>query len=511
MATGTSAAALVSLGLDRGAAEPMQRQLYDQIREAVLSGRLSPGARLPSTRALCRELKCSRNTVIGAFDQLLSEGYLEGRRGSGTFVSRVLPEELLSARRGGARPPAPRGGAPGVSARGRRLTEVLPGRGARHRAFTPGLPDLSCFPFDVWGRLMARVWRRPGAELPVHGAAGGDLRLRRAIAGYLRAVRAVDCEAGQVIVTTGAQQALDLAVRILLDPGDAAWIEEPGYPGLRGPLIANGARLVPVPVDGEGLSVTEGRRLAPAARLAVVSPSHQYPLGITMSLPRRLELLDWAREAGAWILEDDYDSEYRYAGRPLAALQGLEASAGSGAGRVLYVGSFSKVLFPSLRLGYLIVPAPLADAFMRARAAVDDHPSAIVQPVLARFIEEGHFAAHVRRTRALYAERQAALVKAATGRLGGLLEVAPDDAGMHLVARLGAELARRASDREVEARALEAGVTAPALAGYYLGEPATQGVMLGYAAVPEAEIAAAVDTLAAVLDPAPRSSAGLRR
>ena len=497
MAPRESRAALLALGLEPGSTRPLHRQLYDQMRDAVLSGRLAPGTRLPATRSLARELACSRNTVVAAFDQLIAEGYLEGRTGSGTYVSGVLPEELLAARpRRQAERPAADGGR-SLSARGRALAEVLLPRPPRHRAFVPGLPDLEDFPFDIWGRSLARTWRRPPRDLLSHGAAAGHLPLRRAIAAYLRAVRALDCTAEQVIITSGAQQALDLAARLLLAPGDAVWLEEPGYPGLRGPLLANGAELVPVPVDDEGLSLAEGRRLAPAARLAVVSPSHQYPMGVTMSLARRLELLDWARSNDAWILEDDFDSEYRYAGRPLAALQGLDAAEGPGC--VLYVGSFSKVLFPSLRLGYLVVPPGLAEAFARARAAVDDHPSATVQPALAAFIEEGHFAAHVRRMRGRYAERQAALLEAARQHLDGRLTLAPDPAGMHLVARLGPELAGRLSDGEIEGRAAAAGVTAFALSTFFLGKPRQEGLLLGYAALSEAEIDAGAQRLAGVL------------
>ena len=492
-----SRAALLALGLERKAAAPLQRQLYDQLREAVLAGRLAPGTRLPATRSLARELDCSRNTVVAAVEQLVAEGYLEGRVGSGTYVSGVLPEELLSAkRRAGTATKAPAGNRR-LSARGRALAEVIVERPPRHKAFVPGLADCSAFPFDLWGRALARVWRRPPRALLSHGDPAGHLPLRRAIVAYLKAVRAVDCAPEQVIITSGAQQALDLAARVLLEPGDAVWLEEPGYPGLRGPLVANGAELVPVPVDAEGLSVEAGRRLAPKARMAVVTPSHQYPLGVTMTLARRLALLDWARSSGAWILEDDFDSEYRYAGRPLAALQGLDAAEGQGC--VLYVGSFSKVLFPSLRLGYLVVPPGLAAPIARARAAIDDHPSAVVQPALTAFIEEGHFAAHVRRMRGLYEERQARLIAALERELGGLLLVAPDAAGMHLVAGLGPDLAARYSDRDLEVRAAAGGVTAFALSSFFLGRPRREGLLLGYAALTGSEIDAGAKRLAAAI------------
>jgi len=496
----------------------LHRQIYDHVRELVLNGRLAPGARLPSSRGLARDLGCGRNAVVAAYDQLLSEGYVEGRHGSGTYVSRVLPEERLIAQQSrAARRTTSLAMIPGrLSARGQALAALRPKRprdGAPRRAFTPGLPDLGQFPFEVWSRLLSRAWRRPPESLALHGDPAGHRGLREAIARYLCAVRALRCDWTQVIVTSGAQQGLDLAARLLLDPGEAAWIEEPGYLGLRGPLMAAQTKLVPLPVDREGISVTEGRRRAPSARLAVVTPSHQYPLGVTMSLARRLELLDWAREADAWIIEDDYDSEFRYAGRPLAALQGLDAdrvrdedsSAHGAGGRVIYLGTFSKILFPSLRLGYLVVPAALAEPLARARAALDDHPSAVAQPALAAFLEDGHFAAHVRRMRLLYGARRDCLLAAAGRHLDGLLELTPDAAGLHLVARLAPELKARMDDRAAAARAAAAGLATPPLSSYYLkpdpdaAAPPEQGLLLGYAAVSEPEIEAGIVALARAL------------
>jgi GntR family transcriptional regulator/MocR family aminotransferase len=500
MASRRASASLVALALDREAPEALQRQLYGQLRDAVLTGRLAPGTRLPASRALARELGCSRNTVVTALEQLLSEGYLEGRRGSGTYVSPVLPEHLLTAPREAAPSArAPAAAQHGLSARGERLARLVPPRRPAQRAFALDLPETGLFPFEVWGRLLRRVWRSPPDALLAHGDPAGYAPLRAAIARYLGAARALDCHAGQILITSGAQQAVDLTARLLLEPGDRVLIEDPGYPGARGPLLAAGCELVPVPVDAEGLALETGRRLAPAARLALVAPSHQYPLGRTMSLARRLALLDWAHETGGWILEDDYDSEYRYAGRPLAALQGLDARRPDRGGRVIYLGSFSKVLFPGLRLGYLVVPEALAAPFARARAALDDHPSTIVQPALAAFIEEGHFAAHLRRMRTLYAGRQAALLTAARRHLAGLLELEPDEAGLHLVARPTSALAARMSDREAARRAEAAGVTVSPLSTYFLGAPSAQGLLLGYAGVPEDEIDRVVRFLAGAL------------
>jgi GntR family transcriptional regulator/MocR family aminotransferase len=294
----------------------------------------------------------------------------------------------------------------------------------------------------------------------------------------------------QVIVVSGSQQALDLSARVLLDPGDAVWVEDPGYMGARGALSGAGARLVPVPVDEEGLEVAKGIEREPGARLACVTPSHQYPLGVTMSLGRRLELLGWAGRSGAWVIEDDYDSEYRYTGRPLEALQGLDTG-----GRVLYVGTFSKVLFPALRLGYLVVPPDLVDAFASARELTDRHPPTVEQAVLAGFIDEGHFVRHLRRMRALYARRQAALVEEAAHELPGLLDVGPAAAGLHLVGWLP----EGEDDREASRRAANRGVEAPPVSLYGAELRVRGGLMLGYAAVAEREMRGGVRRLAEAL------------
>lgn len=489
-------AALLPIALDRVEATPLHRQLYDQMRDLILAGRLGAGARLPSTRTLARELGVSRNTVTGAFDQLLAEGYVVGRVGAGSYVSDELPEEALSAR--ATRPPEGLSERPrlrGLSNRGTRLAGLRKaGGGVRSAAFTPGLPDLDGFPFDVWSRLMSKAWRRPPRDLLANAEPAGYLPLRRAIATYLRAVRGVRCTADQVIVVSGAQQAIGLAAHVLMDEGDPALIEEPGYAGVRGALTAAGARQVPVPVDAEGMDIAWAERAAPDAKLACVAPSLQYPLGITMTLARRLKLLDWAQRRDGWILEDDYDSEYRYAGRPLAALQGLDRD-----GRVVYIGTFSKVMFPSLRIGYLVVPADLTDPFRFARTALDDHPSTAAQPALAAFMEEGHFAAHIRRMRKRYKDRQDALLAAAQARLGGAFEIEPAEAGMHLVARMTPALTARMDDRTARRRAAEAGINVSALSSFYAEGFGRQGLLLGYAAVPEAEMPAAVARLAGAL------------
>lgn len=483
---------LASLALDPSAPEPLYRQLYFAIRDAILTGRLQPGARLPASRTLARDLGVSRNTVLAAFEQLAAEGYLGGRVGAGSYVSRSLPEEALTAR--AEAPPRPAGRAPGPSARGRRLVGLARGT-ARARPFAPGLPELAAFPFEEFARLLQRHWRTPPASFLIGADPMGWRPLREALAAHLGAARAVRCTADQVLIVSGAQQALDLSARVLVDPGDRVWVEEPGYAGLEGALLAAGAELVPVPVDGEGLSVAAGRALASTARMACVSPSHHYPLGVTMSLARRLELLDWARTADAFVLEDDYDSEYRYAGRPLAALQGLDAD-----GRVIYVGTMSKILFPSLRLGYMVVPAHLVDAFAAVRRISDTHPPMLAQPALAEFVADGRLAQHIRRMRALYAERQARFLELAAAIVGPDLELAPSEAGMHLVGWLPKGL----DDRAVAAEAARLGVEAPPLSAHYRGRPPRPGLLLGYAGVGEAEtrqglalLARAIRTVAA--------------
>jgi GntR family transcriptional regulator / MocR family aminotransferase len=467
---------------DRGSQTPLYRQLYDSLRRAILAGQLAPGARLQSSREMAEELKVSRNTVVNAYEQLLAEGYLEGQVGSGTYVSRALPEDLLNVKTPTRRCARASGGQAALSKRGRviasyavnipRITELV-------RPFQTGVPALDAFPSGTWSKLLARHWRRPAAALLGYGEPQGHAPLRRAVASYLGLARAVRCAPEQVVIVDGAQMAFDLAARVLLDPGDAAWVEEPGYPGAQAALAAAGARLVHVPVDAEGLDVAAGAGLEPRSRLVYVTPSHQFPLGVTMSLRRRLALSDWAARAGAWVVEDDYDSEYRYEGRPLASLQGLDSD-----GRVIYVGTFSKVLFPSLRLGYLVAPPALVDAFVAARAMAGRHSPSIEQAALTDFIEEGHFGRHIRRMRTLYGERQAALIEALRREADGLVEVEPSPSGMHLVAWLREGI----DDVEVSREALALGVEACPMSAFYAGRPPRGGLELGYAAFGEAQL-----------------------
>jgi GntR family transcriptional regulator/MocR family aminotransferase len=485
MALHTPDAGPLPLALDRDSDAALSGQLYDQLRDLILSGRLPPGTRLPSTRSLAAELSVSRNTVVACFEQLFAEGFVNGAVGAGTFVA----EGAAGHRRAGAGPDIT--DRPGPSERGRALAALAPPRARHHRAFCVGVPALDAFPFTAWSRLMGTVWRGSGADALALGAPGGFAPLRAAIARYLAVARAVACSPDQVIVTSGVQQGIALTCQALLEPGDRAHVEDPGYPGVRGALAGAGIACVPVPVDAEGLDLGADEARAEPARLACVTPSHHYPLGTIMSLARRHALIAWAERSDGWILEDDYDSEFRYRGRPLASLQGLDRS-----GRVIYAGSFSKVMFPSLRLGYLVVPEHLIDTFLKVRAALDDHASLSAQPALARFMEEGQFAAHVRRMRRLYGARQEALLEAGRNHLDGLLTLTPDDAGMHLVGMFG-DAGR--DDRAVAAEAGEAGIATVALSSYATHAPVRPGLVLGYAAVNETEIDRAARRLARVM------------
>lgn len=501
--------ARLDVALSSASPTPLGRQVYDWIRAAILAGQLAPGSRLPSTRALAGQLGVSRNTVFLAYEQLLAEGYLVGQVGHGTHVAPILPERLLHAppRSNRAAAPGPAPDDARLSRRGLLLarTPYMPVARAASAAsatvpgastFQSGQPDVAAFPFDLWARLLAHHTRETLPSVAGYQGPAGHPPLREAIAAHVAVARGVRCAADQVIIVAGAQGGLDLAARLLLDPGDRAWIEDPGYPGAHGALLGAGAHVVPVPVDGEGLDVEAGAARAPGARLAVVTPSHQFPLGATMSLARRLRLLAWAREAGAWIVEDDYDSEYRFAGRPIEALQGLDA-----AGRVIYLGTFSKVLFPSLRLGYLIVPPDLARDFAAARRFVDGHVPLLEQLALADFLRAGHFARHVRRMRALYAARRAALTDAVRDELADLLELAPQEAGLHVVGWLPPGV----DDRLAAERAAEHGVDVLPVSAFATEPLPRGGLLLGYGALDEPAIREGIHRLARALRPESRA------
>jgi GntR family transcriptional regulator / MocR family aminotransferase len=405
--------------LNRTSDQPLYQQLYAHLRASILSGKLKGGTKLPSSRTLADELGLSRNTVRTTYAQLMAEGYLESLTGGGTFVARVLPDSLLktpapkTSKRAKQVPSAPLHLSQHARAQLATLqmaTALSLSREGLLRPFNAATPALTEFPHKVWGRLVARHARRRAISSMTYQDLGGYRPLCEAIAEHVTVARSVNCTPEQIVITSGAQGALDLAARVLLDSGDQVWLEDPGYLGAKGAFLGVGATIVPVPVDKEGLVVEAGVFRAPRARLAFVTPSHQFPLGMTMSLSRRLALLEWAKSTNSYILEDDYDSEYRFKGRPLAALQGLDE-----AGRVIYIGTFTKVLFPALRIGYLVLPQPLTEAFTVVRSIVDIHPPTLEQAALADFMTEGHFNRHLRRMRKIYAERRDLILHALRG------------------------------------------------------------------------------------------------
>lgn len=484
-----------------GEGQELGRWLYTELRAAIRDGRLRPGSRMPSTRNLSRQYALSRGTVMRAFDDLGNEGYIEGRVGAGTFVAVRLPDESMAARRDPA-PAAVEPSQAGLANRGREAVEGIRPLPASHsvgRAFRPYEPAIDLFPVNLWSRVAGRVLRRAPRSLYGQGDARGYLPLRKAIAEWVGAARGVRCHTEQVIVTSGAQQGLDIVARLLLDPGDAVWMEDPGYPGAAFTLRAARARVVPVPVDSDGLNVAQACRQEPHARLAYVTPANQFPLGVALAHSRRLELLDWAARENAWVVEDEFDAEYRYFGAPLPSLQSLDRS-----GCVVYVGTFTKMLFNSLRLGFLVVPERVADAFAAARTFLDRHPPTLEQAILADFILEGHFGHHVRRMRQVYARRITALCEAARAELGSALDVARADAGMRTVGwiKTGQD------DKEVARRARLRGLELAALSEFTVRHFHPGALVLGFASCAPAELQRGVSVLAGALDRCP-ADAGL--
>ncbi|HST50421.1 MAG TPA: PLP-dependent aminotransferase family protein [Pyrinomonadaceae bacterium] len=485
------------ISLDEKSDAPLYRQIYDTIRRSILSGGLSSGRQLPASRLLAKQLGVSRMTVVNAYEQLLAEGYLEGRSGAGTFVSAHLPEEFLQASgfKGLERQEKPLTRKVIFSEYGSKVAQnskiILRHHGATALApFQHGVAAIDEFPFGVWAKIAQKWQKSPPAPVLSYGNAVGFQPLREAIAAHLAAARGVRCTPEQIIITNGTQQALDLIGRIFLSRSDDVCLEDPGYIGARDILATTGAKIVPVPIDEEGFDLQTARKRSRKARLIYVTPSHQFPLGVTMSLARRLSLLEWARERDAFIIEDDYNSEYRYSGRPLASLQGLDRD-----GRVIYVGTFSKTIFPALRLGYLVAPTDLIEVFAAARALTDLHSPSIEQAVLAEFIAERHFVRHIRRMRGMYEERQQILVEEARKNLKGMLEVAPAEAGMHIIGWLP----RRISDREVSRRAAETELNLAPVSAYCINQKLRGGLLLGYAAYNGKQIRQGMKKLAQVL------------
>jgi GntR family transcriptional regulator/MocR family aminotransferase len=471
---------------DRSSGVPFYSQIYDGYRVAILSGRLGPGQRLPSTRTLASELQISRLPVLNAFEQLLHEGYLEGKVGSGTYVRDCIPDEIarpMRLRRPMSAPlpvHTPASPAPDIALE----------RGDGGAGTFASIPALDRFPHETFARLTRKHAANLPPELLSYGDPAGYLPLREAVAAYLRTARAVDCDAGQVIILSGSQMGLRVSAMALATPESVVCIEDPGYRGARHALASGSTNVVPIPVDGDGIDVAAISRLGSQAKLAYVTPSHQYPLGMSMAVSRRLELLGWAERNDAWILEDDYDSEYRYSSRPLGALQGMDTS-----GRVIYLGTFSKVLFPAMRLGYVVVPHGMVKQFIRMRETFDLFSPTLYQLVLADFLREGHFARHLRRMRAVYLARRDALIAAIEHDADDVLTVGNTDAGLHLVAYLP----DGADDREVHRRAARQGMFPTALSTCYANGASRPGLILGFGGSDECALTGAVRRLAGVI------------
>jgi GntR family transcriptional regulator / MocR family aminotransferase len=479
--------------IDREAPLPLHKQVYEAYRTAVLRGDLRPGQQIPSSRELAEEIRVSRFPILHAYAQLLAEGYFESRVGAGTFIARSLPELERPAKSQAPILPSKISGPRPLSHRSQLYppfdsTVLERGWGP----FGVHQPAFDQFPFQVWSSLVAKHSRNPSASALHHIDPMGSERFRLEICAYLRTARSLQCDPGQIMIVSGSQQALDITARVLLDPGSPVWVEEPGYSLQRTVLMAAGCRIVPVPVDGEGMDVAKGVKLEANARAAFVTPSHQYPLGVTMSATRRLHLLNWAQRSGAWIVEDDYDSEYRFESNPVASLQGLDVNA-----RVIYVGTFSKVLLPSLRIGYIVIPPDLVDQFAAVRFATDIFPPYLYQEVLADFMQMGHFGRHIRKMRHLYRARRSVLIECLRREFGKLLEVQGAAAGMHLTATLPESY----SDREIANRAGEKRLWVWPLSPYYLGKKPRQGLVLGFGSSHTNEIPRAVETLRSLVRP----------
>ncbi len=477
-------AELYAFEIDRATPAPVFRQIYLQLRSAILSGALRPATKLPSTRELASQLAVSRSAVVSAFEQLLAEGYAVGKKGAGTYVASDFPEPFAPAPRRKQRP-ASSSRAVAFSCKPGGVLDATAQND--ERPFNLGRTLIDARTAELWRKLSARSLRSFGRQHLGYDDPRGMVELRRAVCDYLQAARGVRCEPDQVLITAGTQQALDIVIHVMPGREEPVWIEDPGYSLTRLALVAAKVKVCPVPVDQHGIDVTEGIRRAPKARAVFITPSHQFPKGVALSMARRLELLAWARKQGALIVEDDYASEFRYGGRPLASLQGLDE-----AGHVIYIGTLNKALFPGLRLGYAVVPLSLTRAFVTARYLMDRQPSTLCQGVVTTFMEEGHFAAHIRRMREVYRKQRDTLVAAIKRRLADHLTVDPPDQGMHLVAYTR----RGLSDISLQRAAQEHGVVVHAMSRLYVEAPRQSALMLGFSGYPHQLIAPAIARLA---------------
>lgn len=467
---------LSAVAIDADSKTPVFRQLYDFIRKLILRNAISPGTRLPSTRRLSLELGVSRNTVISAFELLETEGFIKMEVGRGSYVLDIPMIRVRDSKRI-KKSYSTAFNSQDYAPRSKEIAQSMP--------FALGLPAVDAFPLDVWRKVSSRSSRRLTAYDLEYGDPYGLSSLRCEISEYLATYRGVECTPQQVLVVSSAQMAIHLITQVLIRQGHSVWLEDPGYLGAREALELREANIISVPVDGHGLNVSEGKRRAPNACMAYVTPSHQFPLGPVMSVNRRLELLQWADEQNAWILEDDYDSEFRYTGQPISSLQGLDSN-----DRVIYVGTFAKTMFPSLRLAYLVVPHLLIDRFYDARVSIDGHQSIVSQTIMSAFMSEGHFSVHIRNMRDLYEAQQKHLLDCINQqKLPLAFSAAP--AGMHLVGLLNDSI----RDVDVENAALQKGIHVPALSKYYLRESPKNGLLVGYTGCTPSQIKSAVDQL----------------
>jgi GntR family transcriptional regulator/MocR family aminotransferase len=474
---------------------PLFRQLYLQLRSAILSRRLRPGTKLPSTRELASQLGVSRSAAVAAYEQLLAEGYTSGRHGSGTYISSDFPEPVDGNPLRRKKPVAAiTSSAAQMQSFGNFVDVTVQ---SDELPFNLGRTLVDARTVELWRKLSARTFRSLRPSHLGYSDPRGTIELRKTICDYLQAARAVQCDPEQIVVTAGTQQAIDILIRILPSLDKEVWIEDPGYPLTRQALLAAGATIRPIPVDGQGIDVGAGIKSAPNARAVFVTPSHQFPTGVVLSMARRLELLAWARQKSAWIVEDDYASEFRYGGRPLASLQGLDEGE-----RVIYIGTLNKALFPGLRMGYVVVPRALLRAFVAARYLMDRQPSTLCQAVVASFMEEGHFAAHIRRMRLLYRDQRDVLVAALKSRLGADVTVDAPDQGMHLVAYTR----RGLSDVAVERAGRQHGVIVRAMSRFHVAAAPRPALVLGFSGYPRQTIVPAVERLARVIEAQPTPS-----
>jgi len=457
---------LAGMHIDRNSAVPLHLQIAAHIRDGILRGVFPAGTHFLGSREVALELGCSRTVVLTAWDLLYAEGYLESTPRGSVMVASVATPHAQAA------PPAVE---PAHMSNRWRALLASSYETNWPSEFAPGAPDISTFPFKQWSRLLRQTWQNPREQECLDLPSEGHPRLRSEIANFLASVRGLVCSPDEVVVTSGTSGALDFCSRMILDPGDEVWVEEPGFVEARWALTAAGAKLVPIPVDDKGLVVSEGIRRAPRAKLIVVTPSHQYPLGISMGLERRLELLDWANRNDVWVIEDDYNSEFRHQDSMIASLRSLDRE-----GRVIYFGTFSKIMMPSLRLGYIVANKHFIDGFSKGRARIDVHTSGIGQLALAEFMREGYLLRHLRGMRRIYAARRKALIDAIAALMPDDLSVSSAVTGLHLVALFTEAMQARMSDREATAILKQAGIHVQPLSQNFLEQPTRQGLVFGY-------------------------------